>query len=98
MGLSLFAHRLPLPQRSSPKETATHEPTPSGGYGISRFDKLFEKEARRIGWPLAGIGLHRLSGVELRPEVVGWSGARGLMGISAPNGVTIVWCVGQAAP
>ena len=34
----------PSTTEKQPKETATHEPTPSGGYGISRFDKLFEKE------------------------------------------------------
>lgn len=68
------------------KETATHEPTPSGGYGISRFDKLFEKEARRIGWPWQVLASIAYQESNFRPEVVGWSGARGLMGIMPRTG------------
>ena len=76
----------PSTTEKQPKETATHEPTPSGGYGISRFDKLFEKEARRIGWPWQVLASIAYQESNFRPEVVGWSGARGLMGIMPRTG------------
>ncbi|MBF1317551.1 MAG: lytic transglycosylase F, partial [Porphyromonadaceae bacterium] len=64
----------PSTTEKQPKETATHEPTPIGGYGISRFDKLFEKEARRIGWPWQVLASIAYQESNFRPEVVGWSG------------------------
>lgn len=54
--------------------------------GISPFDELFKKEAPRIGWPwqlLAAIAYHES---RFQPDVVGWSGARGLMGIMPATG------------
>lgn len=76
----------PSTTEKQPKETATHEPTSSGSYGISRFDKLFEKEARRIGWPWQVLASIAYQESNFRPEVVGWSGARGLMGIMPRTG------------
>ena len=76
----------PSTTEKQPKETTTHEPTPSGSYGISRFDKLFETEARRIGWPWQVLASIAYQESNFRPEVVGWSGARGLMGIMPRTG------------
>lgn len=57
-----------------------------GSYGISRFDKLFEVEARRIGWPWQVLASIAYQESNFRPEVIGWSGARGLMGIMPRTG------------
>ena len=48
--------------------------------------KLFEKEARRIGWPWQVLASIAYQESNFRPEVVGWSGARGLMGIMPRTG------------
>lgn len=53
---------------------------------ISPFDHLFKKEATRLGWHwtyLAAIAYHE-SGFD--SDVIGWSGARGLMGIMPSTG------------
>ncbi|MDY6122074.1 MAG: transporter substrate-binding domain-containing protein [Porphyromonas sp.] len=53
---------------------------------LSPFDDLFKKEAKRIGWPwqlLASIAYHES---RFTADVVGWSGARGLMGIMPATG------------
>ena len=86
MGLNQLAHRLPLPQRSSPRKPLHTNRLPVVATGISRFDKLFEKEARRIGWPWQVLASIAYQESNFRPEVVGWSGARGLMGIMPRTG------------
>lgn len=59
-------------------------PTPKGN--ISPFDALFRSAAARLPWSwhlLAAIAYQESS---FRPEVVAWSGARGLMGIMPATG------------
>ena len=82
-------------ERGGEKEPTTHGassmPHASGGsaqgsYGISAFDKLFEREAQRIGWPWQVLASIAYQESNFRPEVVGWSGARGLMGIMPRTG------------
>ena len=65
---------------------ATHPAATLGSYGISRFDKLFEAEARRIGWPWQVLASIAYQESNFRPDIIGWSGARGLMGIMPRTG------------
>lgn len=53
---------------------------------FSPYDHLFMKEAERLGWHwtyLASIAYHES---RFKSDVVGWSGARGLMGIMPATG------------
>lgn len=53
---------------------------------ISPYDEIFKQEAKRIGWDwqvLAAIAYHES---RFQSSVVGWSGARGLMGIMPATG------------
>lgn len=53
---------------------------------LSPYDHLFKKEAERLGWPwqlLASIAYREST---YRAEVIGWSGALGLMGIMPSTG------------
>ena len=53
---------------------------------ISPFDSIFKSEAKRLGWHwtyLAAIAFHEST---FRSDVIGWSGARGLMGIMPATG------------
>nr|WP_311521658.1 transglycosylase SLT domain-containing protein [uncultured Porphyromonas sp.] len=55
---------------------------------ISQYDALFEKEGARLPWHwtvLAAIAYHES---RFRSDVVGWSGARGLMGIMPRTGAS----------
>ena len=82
-------------ERGGEKESTTHGASSmphasgsssQGSYGISAFDKLFEREAQRIGWPWQVLASIAYQESNFRPEVVGWSGARGLMGIMPRTG------------
>lgn len=68
------------------KQATLHHKSHLGSYGISPFDKLFEAEARRIGWPWQVLASIAYQESNFRPEVIGWSGARGLMGIMPRTG------------
>lgn len=53
---------------------------------ISPFDNLFKSESKRLGWPwqiLASIAYHES---RFTSDIIGWSGARGLMGIMPNTG------------
>lgn len=76
----------PSPKEESPSKHTAHTPTPHGTLGISPFDKLFQHEAKRLGWPWQLLASIAWQESNFRPEVIGWSGARGLMGIMPRTG------------
>ena len=54
--------------------------------GISPYDAIFKKEAKRIGWHWTVLASIAAQESTFRADVVGWSGARGLMGIMPSTG------------
>ena len=70
----------------TPAEKTSQAPAPQGTLGISPFDKLFQQEAKRLGWPWQLLASIAWQESNFRPEVIGWSGARGLMGIMPRTG------------
>lgn len=54
--------------------------------GISPFDHIFKQEAKRIGWPWQLLASIAYQESNFKPQVIGWSGARGLMGIMPRTG------------
>ena len=54
--------------------------------GLSPFDAIFKKEAQRINWPWQLLAAIAYQESNFKPHVVGWSGARGLMGIMPRTG------------
>ena len=54
--------------------------------GISPFDHIFQHEAKRIGWPWQLLASIAYQESNFKPHIVGWSGARGLMGIMPRTG------------
>lgn len=75
---------LPTDKQETVRSSDYVPPTPKGN--ISPFDHLFRSAATRLPWSwhlLAAIA-HQES--TFRPEVVAWSGARGLMGIMPATG------------
>ena len=54
--------------------------------GISPFDTIFRKEAARLGWPWQLLASIAYQESNFKPTVIGWSGARGLMGIMPRTG------------
>lgn len=53
---------------------------------ISPYDHLFQEEATRLGWHWTYLAAIAYQESRFRPEVIGWSGARGLMGIMPATG------------
>ena len=53
---------------------------------ISAYDELFKKEAARLGWHWTLLAAIAAQESTFRAGVVGWSGARGLMGIMPSTG------------
>lgn len=66
---------------SSPKKT--YHLTPGG---ISPYDAIFKKEAKRLGWDWTMLASIASQESTFRADIVGWSGARGLMGIMPATG------------
>ncbi len=56
------------------------------GDAISPYDELFQKEAKRLGWPWQILASIAYQESNFRPRIIGWSGARGLMGIMPRTG------------
>lgn len=54
--------------------------------GISPYDDLFRVEARRLGWHWTYLAAIAFQESRFDSSVVGWSGARGLMGIMPATG------------
>lgn len=54
--------------------------------GISAYDGIFKKEAKRLGWHWTVLAAIAAQESSFRANVVGWSGARGLMGIMPSTG------------
>lgn len=53
---------------------------------LSPYDDYFKEAAEKIGWPWQLLVSIAWQESNLRPEVIGWSGARGLMGIMPSTG------------
>ncbi len=53
---------------------------------ISPYDSIFQREAERLGWDWRILASIAYQESNFRPEVIGWSGARGLMGIMPRTG------------
>lgn len=76
---------LPKDGPSTGQSGSSYRPTTPGG-AISPFDDLFRSAAGPLPWSwhlLAAIAQQESS---FRPEVIAWSGARGLMGIMPTTG------------
>lgn len=56
------------------------------GGAISPFDKIFQEQAKRTPWDWTLLAAIAYRESTFRSEVVGWSGARGLMGIMPGTG------------
>ena len=54
--------------------------------GISAYDEIFKREAKRIGWHWTTLAAMAAQESTFRADVIGWSGARGLMGIMPSTG------------
>ena len=54
--------------------------------GISPYDALFQKEAKRLGWHWTFLASIAAQESTFRADVVAWSGASGLMGIMPSTG------------
>lgn len=53
---------------------------------ISPYDDLFRQEAKRLGWPWTYLAAIAYQESRFDSDIVGWSGARGLMGIMPATG------------
>ncbi|MDO4692278.1 MAG: transglycosylase SLT domain-containing protein [Porphyromonadaceae bacterium] len=53
---------------------------------LSPYDALFQKEAPRLGWPWQILASIAYQESNFKAEIIGWSGARGLMGIMPRTG------------
>lgn len=91
-------NKVTIPAEASPSATET-SPTSRrpnhdraiaaeghGTLGISPFDKLFQQEAKRLGWPWQLLASIAWQESNFQPQIIGWSGARGLMGIMPRTG------------
>lgn len=57
-----------------------------GAGHLSPYDALFQKEAPRLGWPWQILASIAYQESNFKAEIIGWSGARGLMGIMPRTG------------
>lgn len=72
-------------KQTSTRKTHTKKYRRKAG-GLSPFDELFKTEAKRIGWPWQLLASIAYTESRFNPKVIGWSSARGLMGIMPATG------------
>ena len=61
--------------------------TPTLQHGaISPYDHLFQSESKRLGWHWTFLAAIAFQESRFQAEIIGWSGARGLMGIMPSTG------------
>ncbi len=53
---------------------------------LSPYDEIFRKEAKRLGWPWQILASIAYQESNFKARIIGWSGARGLMGIMPRTG------------
>ncbi len=53
---------------------------------LSPYDSLFRQEAKRLGWPWQILASIAYQESNFKAQIIGWSGARGLMGIMPSTG------------
>lgn len=64
----------------------THHFVHGGGKAISPYDNLFRQAANQLGWDWSILAAIACCESGFYPDVIGWSGARGLMGIMPATG------------